>query len=92
MSNTPAEYVSLTSPALTINDVEITAQSGWAWIGFPTNRSLKVQVINTLGMVVKTLSMAGEEMNFAANFAPGIYTVKIVANDQQLYVEKLIVK
>lgn len=56
------------------------------------NRSLKVQVINTLGMVVKTLSMAGEEMNFAANFAPGIYTVKIVANDQQLYVEKLIVK
>ena len=56
------------------------------------NKNLHVQIINTLGMVVKTTNMSGEEMSFAANLAPGVYTIKVVAGDKQLYVEKLIVK
>ena len=62
-------------------------------VSIPSNRkNLKVQVINALGMVVMTTNMNGEEMEFAANFAPGFYTLKVVESDKQLYVEKLIVK
>lgn len=62
-------------------------------VSIPSNRkNLKVQVINALGMVVVTTNMNGEEMEFAANFAPGFYTLKVVESDKQLYVEKLIVK
>lgn len=62
-------------------------------VSISSNRkNLKVQVINALGMVVMTTNMNGEEMEFAANFAPGFYTLKVVESDKQLYVEKLIVK
>ena len=62
-------------------------------VSVPSNRkNLKVQVINALGVVVMTTNMSGEEMEFAANFVPGFYTIKIVAGDKQLFVEKLIVK
>lgn len=54
-------------------------------VSIPSNRkNLKVQVINALGMVVMTTNMNGEEMEFAANFAPGFYTLKVVESDKQL--------
>lgn len=56
------------------------------------NEDLKVQIINTIGMIVKTFNMNSGETSFSANMAPGIYTVKIVNSDKQLYVEKLIVE
>ena len=59
----------------------------------PSNKkNLYVEVINTMGVVVKSERMTGDELNISANFAPGFYTIKIIESDKQLYVEKLIVK
>lgn len=56
------------------------------------HENLKVLVINAMGVVVRTESMIGEEFDMAANLTPGIYTVKIVSRDKQLYIKKLIIK
>ena len=56
------------------------------------SKNMKVQVINSLGMVVKSENMSAEKANLSVNLAPGVYTVKVVAGDKQLYVEKLIVE
>lgn len=56
------------------------------------SKNMRVQVINSLGMVVRTEILNSEKTNLSANLAPGVYTVKVVAGDKQLYVEKLIVE
>lgn len=62
-------------------------------MSIPGNRSnLKVQIVNTLGMIVKTFNMNSDEVSFSANMAPGIYTIKVVNSKKQLYIEKLIVQ
>lgn len=61
-------------------------------LSIPANReNLKVQIINALGVVVRTENLIGEELNMAANLTPGVYTIKIVSRDKQLYIKKLII-
>ncbi len=68
-------------------------QDGMLTLSIPVlNKNTKVQVINSLGMVVKNESLSSEQTNLSINLAPGVYTVKVVAGDKQLYVEKLIVE
>lgn len=62
-------------------------------MSLPGNRSnLKVQIINTLGTIVKTFNMNNDEASFSANMVPGIYTIKVVDSKKQLYIEKLIIQ
>lgn len=52
-----------------------------------------LQVVNALGVTVKSEVLSqGSTMLATGDLAAGIYTVKIIASDRQLYVEKLIVK
>lgn len=68
-------------------------QDGMLTLSIPAlNKNMKVQVINSLGMVVKSENMSTEKTNLSVNLAPGVYTVKVVAGDKQLYVERLIVE
>lgn len=68
-------------------------RNGMVTLSIPAlSKNMRVQVINSLGMVVRTEIMNSEKTNLSANLAPGIYTVKVVAGDKQLFVEKLIVE
>lgn len=56
------------------------------------SRNMKLQIINSLGVVVRDEMVTQNEFEFTADLVPGIYTIKIVANEKQLFVEKLLVK
>lgn len=56
------------------------------------SRNMNLQIINSLGVVVKNEMISQNEIDFTADLVPGIYTVKIIANEKQLFVEKLLVK
>lgn len=52
-----------------------------------------LQVVNALGVTVKSEVLSqGSTMLATGDLTAGIYIVKIIASDKQLYVEKLIVK
>ena len=59
----------------------------------PNNKEhLTVQITNILGSVVRNERMTGEELNISTNLVPGIYTIKVIDSNKQLYIKKLVVK
>lgn len=54
--------------------------------------NMMVEVVNMLGVVVKRERVNQSVMKLSMNLTPGVYNVKVVDSDKQLYIEKLIVK
>lgn len=51
-----------------------------------------MEVVNQLGVTLKTVKLAGANTAWDCDFVPGVYTVRILKDQQTLSVEKLIVK
>ncbi len=54
--------------------------------------NMMVEVVNMLGVVVKRERVTQSVMKLSMKLTPGVYNVKVVDSDKQLYIEKLIVK
>ena len=57
-----------------------------------TSTSMRIQIVNLLGQTVREEWMTGNTNVISSNFTPGIYMVKVFANDALIHTQKLIVK